>query len=276
MNGTSSPLPHAIRITSVGNARELGGFPADGRTVRHGLLLRTASLAALSPEDRDALERVCRVAAVVDLRMSLERDQAPDPAIPGAENVFLPVLEAEDFPGFTPETAKIITDPNADRMALMKNAYEMGMLSDRLYVDFLFSERGRTAYRALFRRLLELPEGRAVLWHCTDGKDRTGVASMLILTALGASRETVLEDYLLTNVYNGEKLAAVRAKMKRIPLTRELRELAVFGAGAAVERYMRNALSAMDERCGSPEAYLADVLGVGAAERSELRRKFTQ
>ena len=142
----------------------------------------------------------------------------------------------------------------------------MGMLSDRLYVDFLFSERGKAAYRALFDCLLTLPEGCACLCHCTDGKDRTGVASMLILTALGAPRETVMKDYLLTNEYNAEKLAAVRAGLERAPLTPELRELALFGAGVVFERFMANALDAMDERCGSAEAYLARELGVGEGQ----------
>lgn len=269
-------MEHKLRLASVGNARELGGFHANGKTVRHGLLLRTASLAALSAEDAQALERVYRVAAVVDLRMSLEQKQSPDPTIPGAENIFLPVLEAEDFPGFDENVAKILTDPNADRLALMKRAHEMGMLSDRLYVDFLFSERGKAAYRALFRCLLELPEGCSILWHCTDGKDRTGVASMLILSALGAERQTVLADYMLTNAYNAEKLAAVRAGLERVPLTPELRELTLFGAGAVIERFMTGALNAMDERCGSVKAYLDRELGVGEAECRKLRRKFTE
>lgn len=263
-------------LRSVGNARELGGYAAGGKTVKHGLLLRTASLAALSPEDVERLENIYYVAAVVDLRMGPERDAAPDPVIPGAENRFLPVLEAADYPGYDPALMKQFNDPNADRLALLKTSYEMGMLSDRLYVDFLFSERGRGAYRALFDCLLVLPEGRACLWHCTDGKDRTGVASMLVLTALGASRETVMKDYLLTNGYNAQKLAAARSALERTALSPELRELALFGAGAVFERFMANALDAMDERCGSAEGYLTRELGIGEAERGELRRKYLE
>lgn len=263
-------------LRSVGNARELGGYAVGGKTVKHGLLLRTASLAALSPEDRDSLENVYHVAAVVDFRMGMERELASDPEIPGAENYPLAVLEPEDYPGFDPELAKKLFDPGADRLEMMKIAYQMGTVSDRLYVDFLFSERGKAAYRAFFRLLLALGEGCAILWHCTDGKDRTGVASMLLLTALGASRETVLADYLLTNEYNAQKLAAARAGLEHAPLTPELRELALFGAGAVEEKYMLNALNAMDGRCGSAEGYLARELGIGKSECGELRRKFLE
>ena len=223
-----------------------------------------------------SLKSVYRVAIVADLRMSLGREGSPDPILSGAENRFLPALEMEDYPDYDPKLAQSFFAPGADRLALLKSSYEMGMLSDRLYVDFLFSERGKAAYRALFDCLLTLPEGCACLWHCTDGKDRTGVASMLILTALGAPRETVMKDYLLTNEYNAEKLAAVRAGLERAPLTPELRELALFGAGVVFERFMANALDAMDERCGSAEAYLARELGVGERERDALKDKFLQ
>ena len=269
-------MEHTLNLASVSNARELGGFAAGGKTVKHGILLRTASLSALSPEDKSILETTYRVATVVDLRMSVERELASDPAISGAENVFLPVLEMEDYPGYDPELVKQFFAPNADRLAMMKMAMELGMLSDRLYVDFLFSERGKIAYRGLFRALLELPEGRAILWHCTDGKDRTGIAAMLILTALGATRQTILKDYLLTNTYNVEKLTAVRTGLEHSPLTPELRELILFGSGAVFERFMTNALDAMDGRCGSPEGYLARELGFGAAECDALRQKYLE
>ena len=268
-------MKQTLNLKSIGNARELGGYrTTDGKSVKQGVLLRTSSLAALSPEDRTTLESVYRVAAVADFRMIVERESAPDPVLAGAENCFLPVMELQDFPGFDPELAKILADPNADRFALIKTSYEMGMLSDDLYVEFLFSPRGQEAYRNFFRLLLSLPEERAILWHCTDGKDRTGLAAMLLLTALGVDRDTILEDYLLTNEYNAAKLKVVAAGLERASLPPKLKELALFGAGAVMEQFMTNAMDAMDERCGCAVGYLEQVLGVGPAEREALRRKF--
>ena len=60
-------------------------------------------------------------------------------------------------------------------MALFNVAYESGMLSEKLYTDFLLKDRGRMAFRGFFKALLDLQEDRAILWHCTDGKDRTGM-----------------------------------------------------------------------------------------------------
>ena len=217
-------MEHSIELTHVGNARELGGYAVGGKTVRSGLLLRTADLAEAAPEDLERLEKTYHVAAAVDFRMSAER--------------------------------------------------ALGLLSNTLYADFLRSERGKAAYRAFFRLLLELPENRAILWHCTDGKDRTGLAAMLLLTALGASWETVMEDYLLTNVWNEKKLAAARAWVEHSSLEPELWEMVIFGAGGVAEIYMNNARKALEEDYGSVEGYLAQALGVGEDERAILRGKF--
>ncbi len=267
-------MEQSINLSSVGNARELGGLEVAGQVIKKGCLLRTAALSELSKEDSVILEKEYHAFAIVDLRMSLERHVTPDPVIPGAKNLFLPVMEGEDYDGFDGETARMLTDPNADRFELIKKSYDMGMMGDDLYVDFLFSERGKAAYGAFFKCLLELPEGRSVLWHCTDGKDRTGVASMLILTALGADRETILKDYMLTNKYNEKKLKMAEAGLKHAPIPDDLKELALFGAGAVIERYMTNAMDAMTERCGSPMEYLSTELGVGVDEIEKLRNKF--
>ena len=134
----------------------------------------------------------------------------------------------------------------------------------------------KKAYRSLFACLLTIGEGRAVLWHCTDGKDRTGVASMLILTALGASEETVMHDYLLTNEYNREQIARARQGIDKKDMDPEMKKLMLFGAGAVYEEYMLNAIREMDSRCGSPESYLRQELGVGSDEVDALRQKFLE
>ena len=265
-------MKQALKLESVGNARELGGYPAGGRTVRRGLLLRTALLSSISEADKSALATVYHLATVVDFRMRMERERAPEPIIPGAESHYITLM---DEPRPNPRLAELV-DPDADSFARLKAAYESGRVNDRLYVSFLFSEPGRAGYRAFFDCLLALPEGRAILWHCTDGKDRTGVAAMLVLTALGADRETILTDYMLTNAYHAARIDAVRDGLEAMLPSPELRDLALFGAGAVFERYMTNALDAMAERCGSPTGYLTQVLGLDERQLALLRERFLE
>lgn len=265
-------MKQSLHLKSVGNARELGGYAAGGKIVRHGLLLRTAVLSSLSPEDQATLTTDYHLATMVDFRMRMEREQLPEPVIPGVENRFLSVIEE---PEYTPKMAELV-QREEDRFQRLKEACESGMLNDGLYVNFLFSEQGKAGYRAFFDCLLALPEGRSCLWHCTDGKDRTGVAAMLILTALGADRDTIMEDYLLTNEYNAKRIAAVRDGLETMLPTKELQELALFGSGAVFERYMVNALKAMDERCGSAMGYLIRVLGLDETKLGLLRDIFLE
>ena len=216
----------------------------------------------------------------------------PDPAIPGAESLLLSVLELRDtltaMPGMLEQfggseeealkqSAKLMaanTDPRADRVALFNQMCDSGMIDSDIYLSFLLSERGKAAYRAFFQAVLALEDGRALLWHCTDGKDRTGCAAMLLLFALGASRETVLEDYLLTNAVNAERLDALRSQAAPHRLPPDRMEMLLFMSGGVIEGYMNRTIDALIEGYGSVEGYLAREMGLDRAGLDALRSRF--
>jgi len=177
-------LPVAIPLEGASNLRDLGGYPVlDGRRVRHGLLYRSATLANLTERD------VATVAAlglrtVCDLRGRHEAAERPSRLPAGAERISLAI---------EPTVGASLRDlmrrgeaSGEDVVALLRTAY----------LDY--GTRFIGAYRALFDLLLD-PARHALLFHCSAGKDRTGLGAALVLTALGASRETVLADYLATD-----------------------------------------------------------------------------
>lgn len=267
-------ITQAINLPGVGNARELGGYAIGDRHIRRGVLIRTAGLDRATPEALDALQNKYRVQTVIDFRMSNERTSSPDPAIAGAENIHLPVLELADMlVDVDPSMIEKYTDSNVDRMELYSVAYETGMLDDQLYVRFLTSERGKAAFRGFFKALLALEEGRAILWHCTDGKDRTGCAAMLLLFALCADRETVIRDYLLTNDYNASRLSVLRQRIAPLGWPEEKVRALLFMSGGVSEIYMNNGIEVLVREYGSVEAYLAQELDVGKETRDALCRK---
>lgn len=265
---------YEINLPGVGNARELGGICIGDQVIKKGVLIRCASLAEISPETMELLADQYHVADVVDLRMENERKNSPDPDIPGTRNHFLPVMEIWDLPGAEPESIIDFLKPGADRMKMLFESIEQGALDDSLYIVFLSTERGKTAYREFFRILSELPKDKAILWHCTDGKDRTGVAAMLLLSALGASQEAIIEEYLLTNEMNAEKLKMARVKIDQMPFSDEQKGFMLFGIGAVDSRYMRNAIDWMEKEYGSVDGYLEKELGVSNEVREKLREKF--
>jgi len=124
---------------------------------------------------------------IVDFRDVSETKRDPDRAVPGAVYHNLPAL-----PNLQ-QNLKPVDDPSY-------TAAEVRADFRRIYRYLAQAPEAIEAYTAFFRVLLG-SEGRPVVFHCTQGKDRTGVAALLLLTALGIDRDTIMRDYLLTNEF---------------------------------------------------------------------------
>lgn len=263
---------YSIPLSGIQNARELGGYvTADGRTVRSGVLLRTASLHGCTDEDIRTLTDVFRTQYIIDFRMPMEMKGAEDPAIPGAEYRHLNVIDLSALPWLQDQEIDLSA---IDIVQVVGLSEQMGFLNERMYIGFLTSGTGRAAYAAFFRLLLDADPDRAVLWHCTGGKDRTGLAAMLLLSAFGVDEETVVCDYLLTNTFNEHRIALTRQYLKARGCDDALIEKAVIVFDAVDERYMRNAIAYLKEEFGSVAGYLCDGLGLSPSELDSLRSKY--
>lgn len=271
-------VKNAIELPGVKNARELGGFAVDGGRIKKGVLLRTGTLGK-APETVERLEKVFQVRTIIDFRMSMEREASPDPDVQGAESIHLPVIEYEDYIQKLgdPQLAKRYMSRQMEREEMIEIACQHGLIGPEVYPLFLLGERGIKAYKSFFEILLKNdPEEGAVLWHCTDGKDRTGLASALLLVALGASRETIFEDYLLTNVYNAKVIEPIRSTLKELGTVPDKIDAMVFASGGAIEGYLIRAFEAMEERYNGPEGYLTNALGLTEEDLLNLRRKYIE
>jgi protein-tyrosine phosphatase len=175
------------RLDGASNFRDLGGYPGhDGRPVRWRRLFRSDHLGGLTGSDR-ALLQTLELAKALDFRGAAERGGAPYD-LPGV---------AQHSLAIEPVVAKRMQDLMAAghhvtaRMAA-------GLMQD-LYRALVNDQAHRFA--ELFDHLLETDA--PVVFHCTAGKDRTGIAAALVLLALGVPRRLVTQDYLLSNeVFN--------------------------------------------------------------------------
>ncbi len=263
----------SINLKSVGNARELGGYyTINGKKIKHGVLLRTAALNKISSEDLTRLTKDYNLSVIADLRMSYEVAAKPDPLIDGVKYVNLRVID-EDLYRKTLEK-KLNMEGNA--MERLKLIVDSGIVSQDMYINFISTDYAKKAYREFFRELINLPPERSLLFHCTQGKDRTGLASMLILSALGASEEIILEDFLLTNIFNADLIAGQRKML----LSRGMKE-------SELEKYMivldevnpkliNKVLDWLKENYGSPVGYITKELGVSEEEIEALKAKFLE
>ena len=267
---------HAVMLTGVGNARQLGGYRVGDKKIRKDAFLRSGMLNSLSPESAVLLKDQYALKYIVDFRMSEEQEALPDPYIDGVKELCLPVLERVDMDDPDPEFVAVYADPRSTLRDKFEIIYKKGFINDSLYPDFLLKNRGKQAYAKFFKAVLSLDENSGILWHCTDGKDRTGVASMLLLSALGAERETIIMDYMLTNTFNSAKLQKIRQLPWTAELSEQKLEILLFISGGVIEQFMTHTLDVLEERYGSVEGYLSEELNVKKAELSYLRDKYLE
>ena len=282
----------SIGLVGIRNARELGGYPAgDGLSVKKGVLLRTAKLSSGTEEDLGRLRDVYKLAEIIDLRSADEingsqensmcsgsTEPDPDPVIEDVKYINLPVLDmrkqleksAELYASLNMEELK-----KMDIVRILTLSIDAGIIGDEMYNDFVFEEAGKKNYSLMFRELLSLDEGRSVLFHCTQGKDRTGIAAMLILSALGVPEDMIVEDYMLTNEFNSELIEKERMMLEKSGRVPPEKQRSYIMALDGVERStMTNAIARLKERYGSVINYIVKELGISESELEQLREKY--
>ncbi len=244
-----------IPFRNAANFRDLGGYPTqDGRRVRSGLLYRGASLERLEySEDWDLLLSL-GLKAVLDFRSSMESEASPDPAIPGAVSLRCCAMHYPDGAelDFSPAGIQRLKGER-DRFA-QKYGSEVG---DKQFWQLLNGGMpfNNKAYQILFQ-LLENGDV-PVLFHCTAGKDRTGIAAILVLMALNVSRELALDDYDMTNICYHELV-------QREPIAGVQRATAVHVLDTILNRYH------------SMENYFFAEFGLDSQRLDKLRLRFLE
>ena len=246
------------------NFRELGGYEADeGKHVKWGQIWRGIPTCKLTGEaDRAKLDAL-GLRLILDLRSVEEAKKEPDYVPDGARLVQICGLCAED--------GHEIAFAPGDIDRLMASAPE-GYDAPRVMYRWMLT--GNKAFKELFRAL-EAGE-TPILFHCSAGKDRTGVAAMLILLALGASDETICADYAQTNVCRRAEIEAVMQEhADEIAADPSCRNHYYRMAGVEPE-LAPFVLRTIRAKYGSAENYLEKEYGLTPARLMRLRRMYLE
>lgn len=246
----------AVETDGGFNLRDFGGYKTtDGRTVKRGMLYRSGTMAMLGEEDEQRL-RDLGIRVVFDLRRKDERQRAPTRWHVEAMGVEYWARDYEETSGIIGAMLRVDeTGPDVMREAMVS-------LYRRIPVDHAAS------YQSIFSQLVET--GGPLLVNCSAGKDRTGVAAALILSALGVSRKDVMRDYLMTNQAAdwAKMFASDNSKLSQI-YHEKPEMLAPLLAADAI--YLETMFDALECDHGGFANYLNDQLGVGTAELVRLR-----
>ena len=115
-----------------------------------------------------------------------------------------------------------------------------------------------------------------VLLNCSAGKERTGVGTALVLSALGVPRPTILYDFMLSAEYfpAGKEVPRVREKYN-VQAEGEAGTALIMPLLETRQSYLDAALDAVDADHGNVEQFLRTQIGLGDAEFAALRARFT-
>ena len=254
------------------NVRELGGLPLkNGRMVRHGSLIRTGRLSDITDKDKETLAR-WKLTKIIDMRNNQEVFEHPDLPMEGVEWIQLSI-----FPG---GAAGISREDNGEtlmekavRLAEMYAGGKARKLLQTMYPRMVGEEFCVGQIRHFFELLLEHEEG-ALAWHCTSGKDRTGLTCAMLLYVLGADKETILEDYLLTNEQTADYRNTLLDGLRERQIDEEKIQQIYYLETVDVA-YLESCMAVITEKYGSLDRFLEEHLGLTAQVREKLREKYT-
>lgn len=263
-----------IVFDKIDNARDLGGIQgAGGRLIRPHRLLRTAHLHDASDADLKRLREEYNLCRIFDFRSLGEFNAVPDREIEGVQHHLLPTIDmrAEQ------DTGKPIPDEaflELDRHIVNYSFYpEVQVMAANMYPSLIRSEFSQLQYAAFLRLIIEAPEDGGILWHCAQGKDRTGWGAAFLMFALGVEPETVIADFDLSN----EAYRPIVNKLNADVLARGggEKEMAVIQAfmGVSTANFI-STLQLIDREFGGMTAYLHDILCLTHDDIQLLRKRF--
>lgn len=244
------------------NFRDLGGYlNMNGQSVKWNKIYRSDSLSALSFLDKHKLHKL-KVSVDCDLRSHHEKSVAPDRLWRGVKFI--------DAPVYSEDLSENRVD---DKLAQLKG--RLPDLSDnflgQIYQRAILNPHSQEQFKKIFAELLALPEKEALVFHCSAGKDRTGMTAALILMALEVSDDLIAKDYLLTNsLYSfalrknypsNDQISNMIAKMN---VTK--------GEGSAVYGITKTIRSAYGDFAG----YFKDELGFSKEDLVQLRKMYLE
>ena len=268
-----------IPVIGIINARDLGVYiMQDGRKLRDGAFIRAAHLADATDEDLQYLSSI-PIAKVIDFRKDIEMNGKTDRMVPGAEYIRLEIDASGKIVSQATEDEKRLFTGNKQfdvkKFMVMAAFNPMAQrIAQQMYPNLTNDPECRKQFKQFFRLILDTANG-AILYHCTQGKDRTGFASALILAALGAGRDTIVADFDATNrVYEED----VRQCCQNVRLMggkeNEIATVKSF-LGANTDNFIK-ALESIDREFGTIEAYLKGPIGLTEQDILTLRERYLE
>ena len=254
----------------IRNLRDLGGLTGlDGRKLKKNILLRSAMLNNLDDADIAWLREI-NVTKIIDLRTQNEVERRPDIMVPGIEYINYYLQDENSKRGLTMKGIRalmISAKTEEERLALipdMKSFYGQ-MATDPFCIN---------RFSGMIKSIVNYDKG-AILFHCTSGKDRTGMTAALLCSMLGVSREDIFDDYLRSLEHAEWESAIMRQEFidegASDAVADKLKEFFMIDRA-----FLENFFSEIEKMSGTVDNYIKDVYKISDQEVEEFRNRILE
>ncbi|KAH7919534.1 hypothetical protein BV22DRAFT_1108028 [Leucogyrophana mollusca] len=241
--------PPFVQICGVQNVRDLGSYPTatPNAITKPGYAYRAAEVSHITEEGVEQMNAL-RISTVFDLRSDLEMHKynSPIPEIRGVEIIRTPVFRNEDY---SPESL-------AKKFQLYASGTNEAFMT--LYSQIL--DHGGPAFGTILRHVRDKPTS-PFLFHCTAGKDRTGIIAAILLKLAGVDDHTISHDYSLTRIGREPDRERVMERLRKEPLFASNNQAAMQMFASRFET-MQAFLSLLDNKYGGVEVYVKQYTGL--------------
>ncbi|WP_027382545.1 tyrosine-protein phosphatase [Epilithonimonas caeni] len=253
-----------IEIKKINNFRYLGGIKnSEGKSLKDSLIYRSGNLHKLRNSSFDEIESL-KINKIIDLRTHQEITKEPDH--------FPKTISYQNYPAFQDENGEL-KDAKKQVLKGQFNKVDADKRMIQFYKDYV-SENPQVI-KKIITEILDSEQ--PILYHCTAGKDRTGMITALILKILKFDDSVTFEEYLQSNDLRQSII------QKRLNLANNLHfiypklDIGVLEKTGWIERnYLQSAFDEIDKKYGSMDNYIHEALGISEAQRETYIQKFLQ
>ena len=239
--------------------RDLGGIRnRENKIIKENVLIRSGNLSKISGNDLKQLKKL-PVHKIIDLRTEQEKSEKPDKKIGHAEYLHIPI--------FNDKTLGITYEKDIQLKDLLSELPDMA----NLYRTMVTSAYSVGQLRKIINEIINA-NAYPVLFHCTAGKDRTGIVTMLLLSMLDVNEDEIFEDYLKENERNRLKRNFLYSVVLLMTGDRLLAKK-VKNFYTADEEYLKAAIEAINEKYGNVGNFIRNELGVSDRQKEAFKRQ---
>ena len=252
-------------IADLDNFRDLGGLKTtDGRYVNWGRFYRSDALNDLLNSEFSYLDYL-QINKVFDLRSDMEISVAKDNLPPN--------IIYEHFP--------IFDDKNSGMLQGIQEKMRLGVLTKAEAESLLieanetFANHDAKKFNTLLHQII-VDDAMPNIFHCTAGKDRTGYTAAMILAILKVDKQTILDEYEMTNFYTEDRIKkAMQGSLKQPGIEGKITPEAIGVLLSVNKKYLEAAFDIIDKKYGGIDAYIKNQLGFSEAQRQAIIEKYT-